>query len=374
MMKDEAQNNLQNNFIDRAKLRTGWTTGACATAATKSALNALILGNFLDPVSITLPKGQQPSFRLAYKALNKNWAKAGIIKDGGDDPDVTSGALIIVKVSQNKNGEGVIFRAGKGVGTITKPGLPLAVGEPAINPSPRKMMCQLVKQICQKYNIDDNFIIEISVKDGEKIAKKTWNPRLGIRGGISILGTSGIVIPYSCSAWISTIHMGVDVALNTGQKYLVGATGDLSERAVKKQLDLAEEAFIDMGDFVGALLKYARAKPIEKIIIAGGFAKVSKLAKGALDLHSKRSRVDFLFLIEELKKLGASEKIIKQVKNANSANQILEISQKENIKLANLIAKKAQKQAQKIVTNNKIKIDIFIINQRGEKVAFTGEK
>ena len=369
-MKDEAQN----NFIDKAKLRTGWTTGACATAATKSALNALILGNFLDPVSITLPKGQQPSFRLAYKALNKNWAKAGIIKDGGDDPDVTSGALIIVKVSQNKNGEGVIFRAGKGVGTITKPGLPLAVGEPAINPSPRKMMCQLVKQICQKYNIDDNFIIEISVKDGEKIAKKTWNPRLGIRGGISILGTSGIVIPYSCSAWISTIHMGVDVALNTGQKYLVGATGDLSERAVKKQLDLAEEAFIDMGDFVGALLKYARAKPIEKIIIAGGFAKVSKLAKGALDLHSKRSRVDFLFLIEELKKLGASEKIIKQVKNANSANQILEISQKENIKLANLIAKKAQKQAQKIVTNNKIKIDIFIINQRGEKVAFTGEK
>ncbi|MGY8995670.1 MAG: cobalt-precorrin-5B (C(1))-methyltransferase CbiD, partial [Alphaproteobacteria bacterium] len=187
-------------------LRRGWTTGACATAASTAAFQALATGAFPDPVTITLPGGQEPSFDLVKKELSGGTATASVIKDAGDDPDVTHGAEIIVTVTPGEPGTGVTFRAGEGVGMVTKPGLPIPPGEPAINPKPREMMAGAIAQIAKRYGIPGDVLLEISIVGGAEIAKDTWNPRLGIVGGLSVLGTTGVVIPYSCSSWIHSIH------------------------------------------------------------------------------------------------------------------------------------------------------------------------
>ncbi|MEM6463960.1 MAG: cobalt-precorrin-5B (C(1))-methyltransferase, partial [Pseudomonadota bacterium] len=229
-------------------LRKGWTTGACATAATKAALTALITGDFPDPVTITLPKGQKPAFALAFETLGQGYASAGIVKDAGDDPDVTHGSTVVATVRPLPAGSGIRFAAGEGVGTVTRAGLPLAVGEPAINPVPRKMMLEAVADVCAAFNRPADIEITISVPGGTALAEKTWNPRLGIVGGLSILGTTGIVQPFSCAAWIHSIHRGIDVARAAGLDHVLGATGSTSEAAAQKIYDLPEIALLDMGD------------------------------------------------------------------------------------------------------------------------------
>ena len=233
------------------RLRRGWTTGACAAAATRAAYTALLTGGFPDPVAIELPKGQRPSFALADEALGAGFARAGIVKDAGDDPDVTHLALVHATVREGARGSGVEFRAGPGVGTVTRPGLPVAVGEPAINPVPRRMMRREVAAVAAAHRASGDVVVEIGVRDGERLAGKTWNPRLGIVGGLSILGTTGVVIPYSCSAWIHSIHRGVDVARAMGLPHVAGCTGRTSEGAVQRLHGLPDEAMIDMGDFAG---------------------------------------------------------------------------------------------------------------------------
>jgi len=374
MQKTSDTSNNKGNVLKR-----GWTTGACATAAAKSALGALLGGGFADPVKITLPNGSKVGFALTKEKLSKetgskNFAQATITKDAGDDPDVTHGALISVKITHGKKGEGIGFFAGKGVGIITKPGLPIGVGEPAINPVPRKMISQAIGEVCAKYNISPDFNVTISVAKGEEIAKKTWNPRLGIIGGISILGTSGIVIPYSCSAWIHAIQGGIDVAKAQGIEHLVGCTGRVSEIAAQKYFDLPEQAYIDMGDFVGGMLKYLRAKKaqqeiVKRVTIAGGFAKISKLAQGAMDLHSARSQVDIKWLAKMLQNLGADEKTVEQALGANNGNEVLQISQKVKINLAKEVAIMAQSKAQSILQRAEISVDIIIIERSGKIIA-----
>lgn len=189
-------------------------------------------------------------------------SQVSVVKDAGDDPDVTHGALIESTVRRGKPGSGITFKAGKGVGTITRPGLPLPPGEPAINPVPRKMIETAIREVAGD---DADFEVEISVRDGEKIAEKTLNGRLGIVGGISILGTTGIVIPFSCSAWIHSIWRGIDVARATGCTHLLGATGNTSEKAGQAVYGLPETALIDMGDFIGGMLKYLRSHPVERV-------------------------------------------------------------------------------------------------------------
>lgn len=277
-------------------LRSGWTTGACATAATQTAFEALHTRRFADPVTIQLPKGQTPSFALAESALGDGWAMAAITKDAGDDPDVTHGALI--RATVRPCAAGITFHAGKGVGIVTKPGLPIPPGEPAINPVPRQMMTEAIELVALRLGVAPAASIEISVPGGEQLAAKTWNPRLGITGGISILGTTGIVRPFSCAAWIASIHRGIDVARADALAHVVGSTGNMSEAAARALYPLPDHAFLDMGDFVGGLLKYLRAHPIPKLTIAGGFAKMTKLAQGAVDLHSSRSQVDMARLAD----------------------------------------------------------------------------
>ena len=278
------------------KLRRGWTTGACATAATKAALARLWGGLFPDDVTITLPKGETPTFAIAHLAAGDGWAEAGIIKDAGDDPDVTHGALIIVRVAASAGG--VVFCAGVGIGTVTKAGLPIGVGEPAINPVPRAMMDEVVAQSSAFYGETPHVTITVSVPNGADLAMKTWNPRLGITGGLSILGTTGIVRPFSCAAWIASIHRGIDVARATGLSHVAGCTGSTSEATVQRLYKMPDHAMLDMGDFAGGLLKYLVKHPIDKMTIGGGIGKITKLAQGAIDLHSGRSQVDFSILAD----------------------------------------------------------------------------
>ena len=339
---------------DDRPLRRGWTTGACATAAAKAARAALEGGQFADPVTITLPGGQTPSFALAHEARGAGFAEAGIIKDAGDDPDVTHGALVIARVERGAPGSGVTFHAGEGVGMVTKPGLPIPPGEPAINPVPRQMIRAALE--------DGDYRVTIGIRDGARLAAKTWNPRLGIVGGLSVLGTTGIVVPYSCAAWIASIQRGVDVARALGLTHVVGSTGDASEKAAMARLGLPIEAYLDMGDFVGGLLKYVRRHPVARVTIAGGFAKLVKLAQGAMDLHSGRSQVDFEMLA------GLLPEQRDAVLAANTANEVLGLG---GPPLAAAIATLARARAQELVRDG-ARIDVLVVDRGGTIVAESG--
>lgn len=333
------------------ELRRGWTTGACATAAVKAAFAALRTGMFIDPVTITLPKGETPSFALALEEAGAGWAKAGIIKDAGDDPDVTHGCLVMATL--RFRGSGISFKAGPGVGIVTRGGLPVAVGEPAINPVPRAMMRAVIEE-----QGGGDVEIEISIRDGEALAAKTWNPRLGIIGGLSVLGTTGIVHPFSCSAWIASIHRGIDVARAMGLAHVAGCTGSTSEDAVRAHYGLPLEAMLDMGDFAGGLLKYLREHPVARVTIGGGFGKMVKLAQGAMDLHSGRSQVDFEFLAG----LAGKPELV----SANTAQEVLELAGEG---LAQKVAALALEQVCRVLGNAPVQADVMIVSRDGRVIA-----
>lgn len=335
-------------------LRRGWTTGACATAAVKAAVLALREGAFPKDVTITLPKGEQPVFPLALRELGHGWARVGIVKDAGDDPDVTHGALVIAKVTPG--GQGVRFKAGEGVGTVTKPGLPIGVGEAAINPAPRAMIQAELAALGVT-----NAEIEVSIPGGEQIAAKTWNGRLGIVGGLSILGTTGIVHPFSCAAWIASIHRGIDVARASGLTHVAGCTGSTSEDAVRAHYHLPLEAMLDMGDFAGGVLKYLRSHPVARLTIAGGFGKICKLAQGHMDLHSSRSQVDLGWLSGLV---GGPHQ--PAVKSANTALEALTIAGNG---LADQVAELALNEVRQIVADAGVTADVMVVSREGKIIA-----
>ena len=333
------------------ELRRGWTTGACATAAVKAAFAALKTGVFPDPVTITLPKGETPSFPLALEERGEGWARAGIIKDAGDDPDVTHGCMVIATLREG--GQGIRFKAGNGVGMVTRAGLPIAPGEPAINPVPRQMMAAVIAELG-----GGDVEIEISIPNGEELALKTWNPRLGIIGGLSILGTTGIVHPFSCAAWIASIHRGVDVARAMGLRHVAGCTGSTSEDAVRAHYGLPLEAMLDMGDFAGGLLKYLRDHSVAKVTIGGGFGKMVKLAQGALDLHSGRSQVDMAWLADLAPEFDRTAMLA-----ANTSQQVLEMS--EGLELANKVARAALLSVNGVLRGAPVAADIMVVGRDG---------
>jgi len=351
--------------LERTGLRPGWTTGACATAATAAAYSALLTGEFPDPVTITLPRGQQPSFALAREEMGDGWAMAGIVKDAGDDPDVTHLALVRSTVRHGTPGAGVTFAAGAGVGTITLPGLPLPVGEPAINPVPRQLMREAVEALATRHGRAADVAIEISVDHGEELARRTWNPRLGIIGGLSILGTTGIVVPYSCSAWIDSIRRGIDVAVAVGHQHVAGCTGSTSERVVSSEYSLPDGALLDMGDFVGAVLKYLRGHPVPRLTIAGGFAKISKLAAGHLDLHSGRSQVDTVFLAGLARMAGASDGLAASVGASRTGLGALQLCQVDGVPLGDAVALAARDAALSVLRGAPVSVDTLCIDRAG---------
>lgn len=355
----------------QAKLRRGWTTGACAAAAARAAYEALLSGRFPDPVTITLPNGIRPSFALALAEQGQGFARAGIVKDAGDDPDVTHGALVIARVSPGPPASGVTFRAGEGVGTVTRPGLPLAPGEPAINPAPRAMIKNAIEEAARMFSAPGDVIAEISIPGGEEIAKRTLNARLGIAGGLSILGTTGIVVPYSCSAWIETIHRGIDVARACGINHIAGSTGATSEAAIKSLHGLPDAALIEMGDFAGGMLKYLRTHPVPKVTIAGGFAKITKLGQGLLDLHSSRGAVDTAWLAGRGAEACGSAIFQARAKTAQSAGEILQIAKEVDLDIAGPVAQAAWRTAAKVLRGSKTALEIAVFDRGGELLANT---
>ena len=346
-------------------LRRGWTTGACATAAAKAAAIALGGGDFPDPVDITLPGGQTAAFALADHWRDGDRAMAAVVKDAGDDPDVTQGAVIVVVVRRLAAGQGVIFRAGAGVGTVTLPGLPVAPGEAAINPVPRQMIRAALGEAAALTGGGVDFEVEISVPGGDALAARTLNPRLGIVGGISILGTTGVVIPYSCAAWIHSIHRGIDVARAAGHSHVIGATGASSEAAARTFHGLEDRQMIDMGDFIGGMLKYLRAHPVPRVTVAGGVAKMTKLAQGMLDVHSKRGRADMAALAELAGEIGAAATLRRRLAAAPSVAGAFDIARAGGLDLGGAIAERAWTVAAPVLAGSDSALEILVFDRAG---------
>jgi len=353
-------------------LRRGWTTGTCATAATRAAFEALVTGHFPDPVTVTLPGGQTPAFSLATTASGDDFTRAGIVKDAGDDPDVTHGALILSTVRPAAVGSGLVFRAGPGVGTVTRPGLPLAVGEPAINPVPRAMIAWALAEARQVVGGPEDVEVEISIENGAKLAERTLNGRLGIVGGLSILGTTGIVVPFSCAAWIASIQRGIDVARASGFVHVAASTGHTSEQAVKALHGLDDVQLIDMGDFVGGTLKYLRKAPVPSVTLALGFGKAVKLGQGLLDLHSKRGSVDLDALAGIVAGLGGGDHLVQAVRSANSALDALTRCRAAGIPVAEGVAERGWATAAKVIAESGMALEVVVFDRQGGLLATTG--
>ena len=353
-------------------LRRGWTTGACATAAARAAFVALHRGEAPDPVEIALPSGRRVAFALRGHERGADFALVGVVKDAGDDPDVTHGATILARVRAAPAGAGVSFRAGEGVGVVTRPGLPLAVGEPAINPVPRAMMRDNIAEAAKELGVGADALVEISIPGGEEMAKHTLNGRLGIVGGLSVLGTTGIVVPYSCAAWIDSIHRGVDVARACGLDHIAATTGSTSEAAVRAIYELPDAALVEMGDFAGGLLKYLHKNPVARVTIGGGFAKLTKLAQGRLDLHSGRSRVDLPELGRMAVHAGGDATLAERIAAANSALEALRLAQDAGVDLPGEVARRALESAARALNNERVELEVLVFDRDGALLARGG--
>jgi cobalt-precorrin-5B (C1)-methyltransferase len=308
------------------KLRTGYTTGACATAATKAALLALIEQHASAEVSIVLPAGQQATFQLHACAFTAHEASASVIKDAGDDPDVTHGAEICARVRW-VNEAGIALERGPGVGLVTKKGLPVPPGEPAINPVPRRMLTETVQQVLAVAGQGQRGVrIELSIPGGAELAQKTYNPRLGIVGGLSILGTTGIVVPYSHDAWLASVEQGIDVAVAEGCAHVVLVVGAQGERAARTLFPFRDDAFIQMGPFFGAALRHcARVRPT-RVSLVSMIGKLAKFASGQESVHSTASRQDFQFLADLARDAGLDEPTCCLILAANTAQETADLA------------------------------------------------
>ncbi|EPJ79623.1 cobalt-precorrin-6A synthase [Pseudomonas sp. CFII64] len=353
-----------------APLRSGLTTGSCATATSLAAARLLLAGQANDAVHIVLPKGKQVQMRLEFCRLCADGAEAGTIKDAGDDPDVTHGALVYSRVRLLEIPT-VTFIAGPGVGTVTRPGLVLKVGEPAINPVPRRMMIEHLQMLANEMNYGGGFEITVSVEGGEALALKTMNPRLGILGGLSILGTSGIVRPFSCAAYIASIHQGIDVAKTNGYLHIAACTGNASEDTMRRYYQMPDIALIEMGDFIGAVLKHLRKVPVNKLSICGGFGKISKLAAGHMDLHSRHSSIDLPQLARWAADAGADDALQQAIRECNTSQQALAISAALGIRLGDVVCQHALDFARSVVPAQ-VQVEVFAIDRQGGIVGQAG--
>ncbi|MFK3972366.1 cobalt-precorrin-5B (C(1))-methyltransferase [Pseudomonas sp. NPDC087358] len=353
-----------------APLRSGLTTGSCATATALAAARLLLAAEINDAIEITLPKGKQVQMRLEFCRLIADGAEAGTIKDAGDDPDVTHGALLYSRVRLIP-APGVVFVAGPGVGTVTRPGLVLGVGEPAINPVPRRMMTEHMTRLAAQSGYDGGFEITVCVDKGEELALKTMNPRLGILGGLSILGTSGIVRPFSCAAYIASIHQGIDVAKTNGYLHIAACTGNASEDTMRSVYNLPDIALIEMGDFVGAVLKHLRKVPVDKLSLCGGFGKISKLAAGHMDLHSRHSSINLEQLAQWAADVGADADLQQSIREANTSQQALAMAAAQGVALGDAVCQHALDFARSVVPAQ-VQVEVFAIDRQGGVVGRAG--
>lgn len=305
--------------------REGFTTGACAAAAAKAAARLLVKRALLQEIETRLPNGQLQVFPLERCELHGERALCSVVKDGGDDPDCTHGAEIIAEVELTRT-PGVALLGGVGVATVTKPGLGLETGSAAINPVPRRNISEMVLEElagCEPAGA----VVTISVPEGEEIAKQTINARLGLIGGISILGTTGIVKPYSTAAYKTSVVQAIDVARRRGLDTLVLTTGGKSEMfAMKLHPELPEDAFVQVGDFVGVGVRHAARRGAQRALVVGMIGKLSKMADGRTMTHAAGSEVNLALLGELASELGAAPSVVKEIQSANTARHVLELA------------------------------------------------
>lgn len=305
-------------------LRTGWTTGTCASAAAKAAATALRDQRPQRTVEVAIPSGRRVRFDVHSCTFTPQRASAVVVKDAGDDPDVTHGAHLTATVSWREGETGVVLEGGEGVGVVTKPGLGIPVGEPSITATPRAMIIQAVGEVV---DLESRGVrVVISVPGGERMARKTTNARLGILGGISILGTTGIVRPFSTASWRASVEQAISVMAAQGERTAVLCTGGRTERGAMRLLPhLAEVCFVEVGDFTGAALRRACAVGIERVVFVGMAGKLTKLAAGVLMTHYTRSKVDLGLLAELTRAAGGDPTTVEAVAAANTGRHAYEL-------------------------------------------------
>lgn len=351
------------------ELRYGYTTGSCAAAAVKAAAQMLRDQTLVDEVQLRLPCGESASFRVHGGVLRDNTASCFVVKDAGDDPDVTNGAEIhataqVEFFTRNR----IVIEGGVGIGRVTKPGLAVPVGEWAINPVPRSMIMEVIKEVFAVRCIPATLTFTISIPNGEELAKKTLNERLGIIGGLSILGTTGVVKPISTRAWTDTVDASIDVALACGARTVVLSTGRTSELAVQQQFDLAEESYVMMGDHFGYSIRSCAAKGVPEVVVAGQFAKLVKIACGHEQTHVTSSDLDLATLAEWLKAEPATARLAPLAREANTARHLLEASGYDEA-LIGLVCGRVLKACAKLAPS--VKVRVFLAGYHGEKLRLT---
>jgi cobalt-precorrin-5B (C1)-methyltransferase len=359
-------------MVAKKRLRSGFTTGSCAAAAAKAAAFALVEGSCPKDIEIPFPDGSRKSFAIhlcKINAGNKGSATASVIKDAGDDPDVTNGAEIEATVSLGHAGEAtgecvplanILLCRGKGIGKVTKPGLAIQVGQPAINPVPRQMIVDAVREI----TVDEKLTVTISIPNGEELAQKTLNKRLGILGGLSILGTTGIVRPISADAWTATIKASLDVAKEAGLSDVVLSTGRTSEKGAQLLLDLPEEAYAMMGDYLEFSLKEAAIRNFQTIHLSGMWAKIIKAAMCIPQTHVRNGALEMADGAKLLASLGAKGELLQRIEKSNTAREMYtHIEAAGKNELVKAVCLKALKYCQE-VTGTKVKV--YLVNHKAE--------
>ncbi len=359
---------------EKTKLKTGFTTGSSATAASKAALLSIINQKKIENVDILLPKRSYIQIPIHSCEFGSEKAKCSVIKNGGDDPDVTHGAEIIVELSFTKKINQVDIDGGEGIGIVTKPGLGLEINKPAINPIPKKMIIENLREVGKEILLEKGIRIVISVPKGKELGPKTDNPRLGITNGISILGTSGIVIPFSTAAYAASIRQNLDVAIAMGNHTVVLTTGGRSEDFAKKMVDLPEHCFVQIGDFSGYAIQQCGRKDIKRAYVVGFIGKLAKMAAGVKQTHVKGSKVDMSFLAGLAEKCNANESVIQDIKKANTARHVSEIVQENKVEgFFDLICGETYKHMKKH-SEEKVPIEVVLFDFEGNILARKSEQ
>ena len=359
--------------IDRKNLKTGFTTGTSATAAATAALLSIINQKKFENIDVKLPKGNFIKIPIYFCKFDNNKARCSVIKNGGDDPDVTHGAEIIVDLSLTKKKNEIEIDGGEGVGIVTKPGLGLEINKAAINPVPKKMINENLKIAAGNLLQEKGIQVLISVPKGKELGPKTDNPRIGILGGISILGTSGIVIPFSTASYAASIRQNLDVAIAMKNDTVVLTTGGRSEDFAKKIIDLPDHCFVQMGDFSGYTMQQCSKKNIKKAYVVGFIGKLAKMAAGVKQTHVKGSKVDMKFLSQLADNSGANQSILGEIEKANTARHVSEIINENKISgFFEQICEKTYQQMKKH-SEEKILLDVILFDFDGNILARKSE-
>jgi len=352
----------------KRKLRAGYTTGTSATAGAKGGILAIIKQEKIRFIEVTLPKKSKIQIKIQKCEFDKQKAICSVIKDGGDDPDVTHGAEICTRITLTDNVGKIQIDGGEGVGRVTKPGLGLEIGSAAINPTPKKMITENILEVAHELLKKNGVMILITVPKGKELALKTDNPRLGILGGISILGTSGIVIPYSTASFAASIRQSIDVTIAMGNDTVVLTTGGRSEDFSRKIINLPDHCFIQMGDFSGYTVQQCAKKGIKKAYVAGFIGKLTKMGMGIKQTHVKGSKVDMEFLANIAKRCNAPSDKIEEIRKANTARHVFEMVSSVNLKsFFDLVCSEVYNQLRRH-SDTKFDIDVIMFDFDGNVI------